>query len=54
MSKCVCEECGSDQVEQKAWVDLNTNDVLDSCSDGDIEDNWCRECMEHCEIKLIE
>ena len=51
--KYVCKKCGSDQVEQKAWVDLSTTIVLSWCSDGDIEDNWCRECLEHCEIELV-
>ena len=46
----VCSECGSTNVETKAWVDANTDEVLDSCSDGDIEDNWCRDCEKHVEL----
>ena len=49
-----CADCGSENVEQKAWIDLNTEMACDSCSNGDMEDNWCRDCMEHCKIKYTE
>lgn len=42
-----CKECGGVNIEQKAWVDVNTDKVLDSASEGDIEDNWCRDCENH-------
>lgn len=43
----VCEMCGGMNIETKAWVDVHTDEVLDSCSDGDDEDNWCRDCGSH-------
>jgi hypothetical protein len=43
----VCSQCGKPDIEQKAWVNPNTDEVLDSCSDGDIQDNWCNVCEEH-------
>lgn len=46
----VCLLCGGTNVETKAWIDVNTNEVLDFCSDGDSEDNWCRDCEEHVEL----
>lgn len=54
MGKYVCKTCNSENVEQKVWIDLNTELTTDSCSDEDIEDNWCRDCTEHCEIEFIE
>lgn len=42
----VCEKCGGFNIETRAWVDVNTDEVLDACADGD-EDNWCRDCQEH-------
>ena len=41
-------------IEQKVWVDPNDDIVLDSCSDGDIEDNWYRDCEEHVNFNIIE
>lgn len=52
--KLVCENCGGTNIETKAWVDVNTNEVLDDCSDGDIEDNWCRDCCSHVYFKIVE
>ena len=49
----VCAICNSTRIEQKAWVDPNDDTVLDSCSDGEIEDNWCRDCEEHVEFIII-
>lgn len=43
----VCEECGSDKVETKAWVSINTDEIGDSCSDGEDDDNWCNSCETH-------
>ena len=52
--KLVCSECKGTNIETKAWVDPNDDIVLDSCSDGDIEDNWCRDCNNNCSFDLIE
>ena len=43
----VCEKCHGLNIETKAWVDANDDTVLDSVSDGDIGNNWCRDCEEH-------
>lgn len=48
----VCEECGGTNIETKAWVDANTDEVLDSCSDGENEDNWYRDCNQHVKFKV--
>jgi hypothetical protein len=52
--KLVCELCGGTNIEQRAWVDPNTDIVLDSCSDGEIDDNWCNDCNEPVKFKTIE
>lgn len=52
--KLVCSICGGINIEQKVWADPNDDIVLDSCSDGDIEDNWCRDCEEHVNFDIIE
>ena len=48
----VCEECGSKDIEQKAWVNPNTLKYKDTASDGDTEDNYCNGCG--CHGKFIE
>ena len=52
MNKYVCEKCGSEDVDQRVWVNLNTEQIMD-LSSGEIEDNWCNDCGEHCEIKFV-
>ena len=47
----ICCECGGINIENKAWVDANTNRVLDICSD-DEEDNWCRDCEKHVKFEI--
>lgn len=48
--KFVCENCGSDKVQAKAWVSLNkaprTIDFSPS-ENGDYEDHWCDKCQSH-------
>jgi hypothetical protein len=46
----ICANCGSNQVESKRWVDMNTQKVGDTCSDGEDADNWCNSCRTHCRI----
>jgi len=45
--KLVCAKCGGTNIETKMWVDPNDCKALDLTSDGDPEDNWCRDCEEH-------
>lgn len=46
----VCQECGGTNIHIKAWVDANTLEYVDGCSDGDTEDNWCEDCGDHLNI----
>lgn len=50
--KWICSKCKGTNIEVKIWVDANTLKVVDS--DCDIDDNWCRDCMEHTEFDLID
>jgi hypothetical protein len=44
--KLVCSQCGSRNVEAKAWVDANTNKYKGDAVLDD-EDTWCSDCQEH-------
>lgn len=46
---CRCAECGSKDVQRKAWVYPNENNkVIEFCGyNEDSEDNWCDGCEEH-------
>ncbi len=48
----VCGKCGSREVESLAWVDMNTDQVLDGTGDYDDANYWCRKCNEHTHIQL--
>lgn len=50
----VCENCGSNKVQVKCWVDVNTGEVYDGCGFGDSSDNWCTVCNEHTKLNIIE
>ena len=40
----VCEKCGSDNIQCKAWVDLNTREFDDWVEGEDMY--YCRKCSE--------
>jgi hypothetical protein len=44
--KLVCEECGSDQIQSKEWVWVNSA-KLEGGYSGEREDNWCCKCEDH-------
>lgn len=46
-----CPKCGSSNVEVRMWVNPNTKEIGDRCSDNSEEDNWCKVCEEH--VKLL-
>lgn len=43
----LCKNCHGNKVQSKMWVDMNTDAVVDSCSDGEDEDNYCPDCGQH-------
>lgn len=42
----VCEECGSRDIQQQAWIDPNSA-VYISVMTSDRSANWCEQCEEH-------
>lgn len=46
-----CSECGSSDVEIRRWVNPNTKEIGDRCSDNSEEDNWCKVCNKH--VRLL-
>ena len=46
MKKLVCEICKGTNIEMRAWIDPNTNEVKQSCDCGR-DDNWCNDCQEN-------
>jgi hypothetical protein len=51
-----CSECGSKNVQMKAWVNPNkSNEFIDYTSDHDeADDCWCEDCMENLELEFVE
>lgn len=48
----VCESCGSSNVEQQGWIQLNSvNPNITFFETNDVQDFWCNSCEEH--VKLI-
>lgn len=43
----LCNNCGSDNVEIKQWVNPNTGLIGNITSDNDDEDVWCNDCETH-------
>ena len=39
--KFKCAECGSSDIQVRAWVNMNTNEYVNECDDGDF---WCGNC----------
>ena len=53
--KYTCKTCGSEDVEQLCWVNLNTGNPNGSPYDlDDTDKNYCNTCGEHTDIKYTE
>ena len=49
----VCDSCGSEDIDEKVWVDLNDQFSLNGkwyalVLDGAEDRYWCRKCNEEC------
>ena len=53
-TKLVCTNCGSDNVQVRAWVNANTNEYISDCSDGEDEDNYCADCDGHHKLETVD
>lgn len=43
----LCEHCGSDNVDEKRWVGLNTNEITTDCEEDQC---YCNDCEQHSDI----
>ena len=50
MTKFVCSICGSDDIEVKAWVKANNDEVVEWCVD-EFPECWCNNCQEITTLK---
>jgi len=46
MSKLYCDECGSDEVQVRGWIDLLTGES-EQDDDLDITNCWCKICQKN-------
>jgi hypothetical protein len=46
----VCSECGSKNVQLRAWVDANTNRYAGETDD---EEAWCEDCQKSVGLELV-
>lgn len=44
-----CKLCGSDKVDSKMWVDINTGTINEACDD---EEGYCNGCEKHIDINI--
>lgn len=46
--KIVCDQCGSADVQLMAWVDPNSNEIIDDVGPWQSKDNnYCNDCDKH-------
>lgn len=45
----VCQNCGNEDITVKAWVNPNTDQVMELC-DFDSDDRYCENCDQHIDI----
>ena len=43
----VCEECGSQDIEQLEWRKVNTNEFCGIFDAEDTSSQWCCQCEKH-------
>ena len=53
MKKWICSNCGSDDVEIQAWININTNEVTSIGITNDEDDCWCNKCEDHYNLRLV-
>lgn len=42
--KYYCSTCGGTAVHETAWVDINSDEILQRGNDGPFDDYWCETC----------
>ena len=43
----VCDDCGGENVQVKAWVKPNERNAYVDSAGEDTADNWCEDCEDH-------
>jgi hypothetical protein len=46
----ICEICGSSDLEEEAWVKINTGKIMEIKDDSDV---WCCNCEKEVNIKGV-
>jgi len=49
----VCQDCKGENVEARAWVDLNIDNATPDYITMDDSDTWCRDCEEHTGVEFV-
>lgn len=52
LNQFICTNCRSNNVQQKKWVDINTN-IPEISFDFDIEELWCNDCEGHHSLEIV-
>jgi hypothetical protein len=52
-TKYVCRECCCEDIEIRAWVKVNTDEVIECVEDDNYGDCWCPNCNDITKYKLI-
>ena len=47
----VCGMCGSQNVEERVWVNMNTGDC--NIGEAEFEDTWCVDCDKNTNVEDI-
>ena len=50
--KLVCSKCGGSNIQCVAWVDPNTDELIEYW-DGDPQDNWCIDCDDNTKFNYV-
>lgn len=53
MEKYVCADCGSEDIEVRAWIGANSGIVHEWCED-EMPECWCNHCEKTTRYRSIE
>lgn len=49
-STLCCPKCGNIHLQERVWVDINTNEIVGDCEDFEY---WCENCEEFTSFKDV-
>jgi hypothetical protein len=50
----ICQQCGKTDVQEKAWVDMNTGKKVDDSLNENGDEYWCDTCEEKVEVSQVD